>query len=397
MTRAEPRARGRTADSLARAGGDTLHRSALVWDAHADTLHRALVEGYDPGTRSPGHCDLDRWHDGGVRVQVLAIWVDPIFLPDHALRRALQQVDVCYRLIESYPDRVALARTADDVRRITADGRLAVMLALEGGAVILDDVAMLRAFHRLGVTSMTLTHSATTGWADSSTDTPRWHGLNDLGRSIIREMNSLGMVVDVSHVSDDAVRDVLAVSRAPVIASHSCCRALCDMPRNLPDELLRDIATAGGVVGINFYPPFLDEAARDAMLHGAGDLLRLLNEPVQAPAEYLDELAAQRHSAFLAVQGIPPVPMERVLDHIDHAAAIAGIDHVGLGSDFDGINATPAGLGSAAEYPAITRGLLARGYADDDVLKILGGNFLRVLEQVQDAAATMRLSNMVRI
>jgi membrane dipeptidase len=366
---------------------DTLHRSALVWDAHADTLHRALVEGYDPGLPSPGHCDLDRWLAGGIGVQVLAIWVDTIFLPDHALRRALQQVDVCYRLVEAYPDRVALARTAADVRRITADGRLAVLLALEGGAVILDDVAMLRAFHRLGITSMTLTHSAATGWADSSTDSPRWHGLNDLGRSIIREMNTLGMMIDVSHVSDDTVRDVLAVSHAPIIASHSCCRTLCDTPRNLPDDLLRDIAAAAGVVGINFYPPFLDETARDAMLHGAGDLLRLLNQPVHAEAASLDQLAAQRHSEFLAVQGIPPVSVDRVLDHIDHVVAVAGVDHVGLGSDFDGINAAPVGLSSAAAYPAITRGLLARGYADDDVLKILGGNFLRVLEQVQDAAA----------
>jgi membrane dipeptidase len=370
------------------AHADTLHRRALVWDAHADTLHRALVEGYDPGVRSPGHGDLDRWQHGGVRVQVLAIWVDPIYLPDHALRRALQQVDVFYRLAERYPDRVELARTADDVRRITDAGRLAVLLALEGGAVILDDPAMLRAFHRLGVTSMTLTHSATTGWADSATDTPRWNGLNDLGRDIIREMNRIGMIVDVSHVSDDAVRDVLAVSSAPVIASHSCCRALCEMPRNLPDELLRDIAATGGVVGINFYPPFLDEAARDAMLHGAGDLLRLLNEPVHVDAALLDEVAAQRHAAFLAVDGIPPVAIGRLLDHIDHAVAVAGIDHVGLGSDFDGINAVPFGLHGADDYPRITEGLLARGYAEPDVLKILGGNFLRVLEQAQSTIAT---------
>jgi membrane dipeptidase len=367
-----------------------LHRRALVWDAHMDTLHRALVEGYDPGTRSTGHADLERWREGGVRVQVLAIWVDTIYLPHHALRRALQQLDVCHRLAERYPDRVAIARTAADVRSITASGRLAVLLALEGGAVILDDLAMLRAFHRLGVTSMTLTHSASTGWADSSTDTPRWHGLNELGRGVIREMNRLGMVVDVSHVSDATVRDVLETSSAPIIASHSCCRALCDLPRNLPDTLLRDIAAGGGVIGVNFYPPFLDEHARDAMLGGAGDLLRLLNQPVDVEPARLDEVAAGRHRAFEAVEGIPAVPIDRVLDHIDHAVAIAGIDHVGLGSDFDGINATPAGLEGAQHFPRITEGLLARGYADEDVMKVLGGNFLRVLEQVQAAAGPHR-------
>jgi membrane dipeptidase len=360
-----------------------LHRSALVWDAHTDTLHRALIEGYDPGIRSAGHADLERWHDGGVNVQVLAIWVDTIYLPDHGLRRALQMLDVCYRLAERYPQRVGIARTADDVRRITADGRLAVMLALEGGAVLLDDLAMLRAFHRLGVVSVTLTHSASTGWADSSTDKPRWNGLNDLGRDVIREMNRLGMIVDVSHVSDDTVRDVLETSSAPIIASHSCCRALCDMPRNLPDALIRDIAAAGGVLGVNFYPPFLDEHARDAMLAGAGDLLRLLNEPVAVETLRLDAVAAERHHAFMAVEGIPAIPLDRVLDHIDHIVATAGIDHVGIGSDFDGINATPAGLEGAQHLPRITEGLLQRGYSDGDVAKVLGGNFLRVLEAVQ--------------
>jgi membrane dipeptidase len=364
-----------------------LHRRALVWDAHTDTLHRALVEGYDPGVRSAGHADLERWHEGGVNVQVLAIWVDTIYLPDHGLRRALQMLDVCYRLAERYPHRVGIARTADDVRRITADGRLAVLLALEGGAVILDDLAMLRAFHRLGVTSVTLTHSASTGWADSSTDKPRWNGLNDLGRDVIREMNRLGMIVDVSHVSDDTVRDVLETSSAPIIASHSCCRALCDMPRNLPDTLIRDIAAGGGVIGVNFYPPFLDEHARDAMLAGAGDLLRLLNEPVAvepAPGRGGRRAAPRvhgrgRHPRHPA--GPRPRPHRPRRRH-------AGIDHVGIGSDFDGINATPAGLEGAQHLPRITEGLLQRGYSDDDVMKVLGGNFLRVLEAVQANAAT---------
>jgi membrane dipeptidase len=367
-----------------------LHERALVWDAHMDTLHRVLIEGHDIGRRSHGQADLDRWHAGGIDVQVLAVWVDSIYVPHHAMRRALQQIDIFHRLADSHPDRIELARSADDVRRITDSGRLAALLALEGGAVINDDLALLRTLHRLGVSSVTLTHSASTTWADSSTDVPRWQGLNDLGRDIIREMNRLGMVVDVTHVSDDTVCDVLAVSRAPIIASHSACRALCDHPRNLNDALICDIAAGGGVIGINFYPPFLDEAARDAMTGGAGDLLHMLNQPVTVEPDRLDEVAAERHRAFQAVDDIPGVPLERVLDHIDYAVAIAGADHVGLGSDFDGINAWPHGLESADRFPRITEGLLARGHTVTDVMKILGGNFLRVLEQVHDAAAAAR-------
>lgn len=363
-----------------------LHASALVWDAHMDTLHRAQVEGHDISRRSACDADLDRWQAGGIRAQVLALWVDPIYLPHHAMRRALNQLDIFFSLAEAHPHRVELATSAADVRRIAGSGRLAAMLALEGGAVFNDDMAQLRALHRLGVRSVTLTHSASTTWADSSTDAPRWRGLNELGRSVIREMNRLGMVVDVTHVSDDTVLDVLETSRAPVIASHSNARALCDHPRNLHDDLLRGIAASGGVVGVNFYPPFLDETARDAMTGGAGDLLHTLNQPVQVEPDRLDAVAAERSAAFNSVDNIPTVPLERLLDHIDHIVAVAGIDHVGLGSDMDGINAWPAGLRTADDFPRITEGLLRRGYAEADVLKVLGANFLRVLESVQDAA-----------
>jgi membrane dipeptidase len=367
-------------------GAAALHERALVWDAHMDTLHRALLGGHDISRRSPCDGDLDRWAAGGINVQVLAVWVDTIYVPHFAMRRALNQIDVFYRLAEAAPERVELARTASDVRRITGSGRLAALLALEGGAVINDDMAQLRTLHRLGVSSVTLTHSASTTWADSSTDAPRWRGLNELGSSMIREMNRLGMVIDVTHVSDDTVLDVLESSRAPIIASHSNARALCDHPRNLTDELIVAIAESGGVIGVNFYPPFLDERARDAMLGGAGDLLGMLNRPVQVEPEGLDVLAAERSAAFQAVDDIPSVPLDRLLDHIDHIARVAGVEHVGLGSDMDGINAYPEGLRTAEDFPRITEGLLARGYAADEITKILGGNFLRVLEEVQDAA-----------
>jgi membrane dipeptidase len=360
-----------------------LHEHALVWDAHMDTLHRALVGGHDISRRSACDGDLDRWRSGGIDVQVLAIWVDTIYLPHHGMRRALAQIDIFHRLADDNPDRIELARTAADVRRITGDGRLAALLALEGGAVFNDDLAQLRALHRLGVMSVTLTHSASTTWADSSTDTPRWRGLNEFGRQVVRELNRLGIVVDVTHVSDDTVLDVLEVSRAPIIASHSNARTLCDHPRNLTDDLVRAIAGAGGVIGVNFYPPFLDRTARDAMLGGAGDLLRLLNRPVDVTPERLDRVAAERNAAFQAVADIPSVPLDRLLDHIDHLVTVAGIDHVGLGSDMDGINAYPEGLRTADDFPRITAGLLQRGYHEPDVRKILGENFLRVLEACQ--------------
>jgi membrane dipeptidase len=362
-----------------------LHRRALVWDSHMDTVLRAMVDGYEPDEAAPGHADLERWRRGGIRVQVLAIWVDTIYVPHHAARRALQQIDWFLGFVARHADRIAHARSAEDVRRITESGRLAALLALEGGAAIQSDLALLRTFHRLGVASMTLTHSASLGWADASTDAPRSHGLSPFGREVIREMNRLGMVVDVSHTSDATVRDVLAVSRAPVIASHSACRALCNHPRNLDDDLLRAIAAAGGVVGINFYPGFLDDGAR-AALEAAGDLLQTLNRPVAVEADRLDVVAADRHRSFFADTSLPPVPLARLLDHIDHAVAVMGTDHVGLGSDFDGINATPVGLGGVQDFPRITEGLLDRGYSGHDILAILGGNFLRVHEEAQALA-----------
>jgi len=223
-----------------------VHERALVWDAHMDSLQRVLIEGVDLGQKGDAQADLVRWKEGGVDVQVFAVWVDTVYGKYHAARRSLQQIDAFHRLLDKYPDRIELARTGDDIRRIVSGGKLAALLAIEGGLSIQNDLALLRTYRRLGATSMTLTHSATIDWADSSTDRARWHGLNDVGRDVIREMNRLHMVVDVSHVSDETVRDVLEVSTDPIIASHSSVRALCNHPRNLPDALIRAIADAGG-------------------------------------------------------------------------------------------------------------------------------------------------------
>ena len=353
-----------------------------TFDAHCDSLQRVVIDQADLARFPSGQADLARWKKGSVGAQVFAVWIDTLYVPHHAARRAFQQIDALYNLLERYPDRVALARSTRDVRSIARSGRLAALLSIEGGDAIQEDLGLLRTYHRLGATSMTLTHSRTTSWADSSTDSPRWGGLNDFGRSVIREMNRLRMLVDVSHTSDATVEAVLTVSQQPIIASHSSCRALCSHPRNLSDDLLKAIARSGGVIGINFYAEFLDQGYHDEMKARKKDLLGSLNQPQAVPPEDLDRIAADRMRTFFSEQ-LPRPPFERILDHIDHAVGIAGINHVGIGADLDsGPIPTPEGFDDVRDYPKVARGLVGRGYSDRDVRKIMGENFLRVLKDV---------------
>ncbi|MCP3959842.1 MAG: membrane dipeptidase [bacterium] len=368
-----------------------VHRDAIVFDAHTDSLQRVLVSGDDLGQRTGGdplveRGDFPRFREGGVNAQVFAVWVDTIFLPDHGVRRAFQQIDAFHRMLEANPDAVAFARGRDDVEAAVAGGKLAALLSIEGGDAIGGDLGILRIFHRLGASSMTLCHSRSTDWVDSSTDEPRWNGLSGFGVEVLREMNRLGMAIDVSHTSDAAVRQAIEVSRAPVIASHSNCRALCDHPRNLSDELLAAIAECGGVVGINFYSGFLDQAYRDLFLETYGDVFAGFNQPPTVPREELEDLARERLYQ-IGKDDLPRPPFETLLDQIDHAVEHAGIDHVGLGGDLDLPHmSTPAGLDDVTAYPLITAGLVDRGHSREDVVKILGENFLRVLADVQSAA-----------
>ncbi len=367
----------------------TLHQDALVLDAHTDTLQRVLMDDVDVGIRSEAdplveRADLPLYREGGVNAQIFAIWVDTIYLPDHGVRRAMQQIDAFHRVLDQHPDQVRLARTGSDVRRIVDDGKFAALLSIEGGDAIESDLGVLRLFHRLGASSMILCHSRTTDWVDSSTDAPRWNGLNDFGREVIREMNRLRMVVDVTHTSDDAVRDALEVSTAPVIASHSCCRALTDHARNLTDELLEAIAKSGGVVGINFYSGFLDQDYLDAFNAKYKDVLVGLNTPPDVPTEELDAVARERVYTITR-HDVPRPPFDRILDHIDHAVGVAGIDHVGLGTDLDvPYLSTPEGFDDVTHFPRVTEGLVRRGYADEEIRKILGENFLRVFSEVTE-------------
>ncbi len=374
---------GSRADTAVSERARALHQDSIVLDAHNDSVQRILIDGVDLGVRSDaGQADLPRFREGGLNVQVFAVWVDTVYLPYHAVRRTMQQLDALHDFLETYPDQVELARTASDARRIVANGKLAAFVAIEGGDAIQCDLGVLRMYHRMGASSMTLTHSRTTDWADSSTDEARWNGLNDLGREVIRELDRLHMVVDVSHVSDATVRDVLETTSSPIVASHSSCRALSDHPRNLSDEMLEAIADNGGVIGMNFYCEFTDQAYHDKMKARHVDLLGELNRPPEIPPEQLDDFAAERLRTFFKDR-LPRPPFERILEHIDHAVEVAGIDHVGLGADMDATDIPmPEGMDDVTDYPKITEGLLERGYAEGDVSKILGGNFLRVYEQV---------------
>ena len=365
-----------------------LQRSSVVVDTHNDILSFMYDEDYDVGESSAGkyHTDLARMKEGGLTAEFFSVYVDRSYAEKGgAARRALDLIDRVYRAAERHPAELMLAYSTDDIRRAKKQGRIAALMGIEGGHAIEDSLEALRDFYRLGVRYMTLTHNNTNNWADSCCDKATHNGLSDFGKEVVREMNRTGMLVDVSHVSDKTMSDVLDVSTAPVIASHSSARALADRPRNIPDDLLRRIAKNGGVVMINFYPAFISmdyynaDRARDERLKSQRDALR---------AQYKDD--AKRLEAELKkltdANPIPKVPLSVLIDHFDHVAKVAGIDHVGIGSDFDGVPDLPAGMDDIAHLPAITYELLRRGYSEADVRKVLGENFMRAFAQAERVA-----------
>jgi membrane dipeptidase len=359
-----------------------LHRDALVWDCHNDLVYRVLYEKLDIGSRlAAGHVDIPRLKEGQVDVQTVALFVQNFLYPDKCARQAFQMIEAMRAAIEKNSDSVDLARTGADVERIVREGKIAMPLAIEGGHAIEDDLELLRKFHSMGVSSMTLTHNISHGWADSSGDKPRWGGLNDLGRKVVAEMNRIGMVIDISHVSDETFFDVMETSEDPVIASHSGCRALNPHHRNVSDEMLRALARNGGVIGIVFVLPFLTPEYDTAM----SELSAISRPWLQKlpPIEDLDLRIAVEHlqaGQDWPMENLPTI--EDVLDHIEHAVKIAGVDHVGLGADMYPRTPSPVGIRGVQDYPNITRGLKNRGYSDEDIRKILGGNFLRVWKEV---------------
>jgi membrane dipeptidase len=329
----------------------------------------------------PMHTDIPRLRKGHVGGQFWSVYVPTSLKGSEAVQAVFEQIDVVHRMVARYPDVFAMAYTASDVERIHASGRIACLIGMEGGHSIGDSLAVLREGYRCGARYMTLTHFNNTDWADSATDVPVHGGLTKFGREVVREMNRLGMLVDLSHVSDKTMRDALETTEAPVIFSHSSARALCNHVRNVPDGILRKVAANGGIVMVNFNPGFVSEAVRLWEVPLQGELRRFGTlSPSEATKAWNDmRVWSAQHPG-------PKATLAQVADHIEHIRDVAGIDHVGLGSDFDGISRTPAGLEDVSKYPALIAELLRRGWPAEDVRKVAGENILRVMREVEAAA-----------
>ena len=351
---------------------------AIGIDAHIDTIQRVMM-GEDLGQRhDTGHVDLPRLREGEMHAPFFAFWVPVFFQGAEAVRRTLDLRDAMQSVLDKYKDQIELAITAADIERIVNSHKISAFLTIEGGHTIDDDLRVLRMYYRLGIRSMTLTHARNTNWADSSSDTPAHNGLTEFGKEVVREMNRLGMIVDLAHVSDKTFYDALAVTTKPVIVSHSSMRAISNVPRNVSDEMVRALANNGGVVGINFGMGFINPKDADKLKSAT-------NAEAEAPSltgKALDAYAAENAQELFAKRVSVVATVEDVADHVDHAVKMAGIDHVGIGSDFDGIAATANGLEDVSKMPALIAVLLKRGYSERDLKKILGDNVLRVVRDV---------------
>ena len=363
-----------------------LHFRSLVIDTHVDTTQRLLSGDFDLGAaHADGSIDIPRMREGGVGAIFFAVWVPGTVTGAEAVKRALAQIEAVHASVARHSRDLVLARSASNILSARAAGRIAVLLGLEGGHMLNHDLGVLRQYSELGVRYMTLTHMRNTDWADASTDAPLHNGLSDFGRDAIREMNHLGMAVDVSHASDKAVADVLATSAAPVFASHSSCHAICATPRNLRDDLIRAIAAKGGLIQINFHMGFISQIFRDAENAGAQFEREIEAEVKRRVGDDHGRFMIEADNVVreMVAQGkLPRVDWTHIPDHIDHAVRIAGADRVGLGSDFDGAN-MPYGMEDASHLPQITDALLDRGYSEDDIRRILGGNVLSFLQNVE--------------
>ena len=369
----------------------SVHASALLIDTHADTPQRFVDERWDfVSELGSGHLNLTTARSGNLAAEFFAIWPEPAAWKGRFAHRTLALIDGVLEQVRRHPAELALCTSPTEILAARAAGKFAVLMGIEGGHAIENSLALLRIYYRLGVRYMTLTWANSNDWAESSGDLrpegdPLPRGLTNFGSEVVAEMNRLGMMIDVSHVSDQTFADVLAATRTPVIASHSCARALCNSPRNLTDDQLRALAANGGVCMVNFYAAFVDEEYRQAVLtikaersaaHAAlAAEYAARNEPVPfASSNQIDREFAAR---------LPRPPFESLIEQFEHILRVAGIDHVGIGSDFDGISALPEGIDSAADLPKITAALLARGYSADDLHKILGGNLMRVFSDIQ--------------
>src|SRR5712664_312591 len=376
----------RADDSAARAR--RLHFSAIVVDTHDDTTQRFLDGDFDLMPRnSAGSIDIPRMKEGGLGAIFFSIWIPSKVTGPDAVNRAMTQIDAVREQVRKHPKDMTLATTAAEVREARKQGKIAALIGLEGGHMINSSLGVLRSYAALGVRYMTLTHSGNDEWADSSTDKAVHNGLTDFGKDVIREMNRLGVMVDISHVSDKTFYDALEVSRAQLLASHSSCRAICAATRDMSDQMMTDLAAKGGVVQINYHVGFLSQEFRNAEKADPKINESIAKEVTQRCGSDGNEgcmlMEGDRITREYVAKGmLPRVEFAKIIEHIDHAVKVAGIDHVGLGSDFDGAN-MPYGMEDATNHPKITEALLQKGYSEGDVKKILGENTLRVMAEVE--------------
>ncbi len=405
-SRASEKTRPLTHKSAAHQDPLAVHRAAIVIDTHADTTQRLLDENYDLAQPlSGGHLNFEAAKKGNLGAEFFSIWVEPKQYKGQYAHRTLQLIDAVYQQAARHPDQMRMAFSPEDILAAHREHKLAALMGIEGGHSIENDLGLLRDYYRLGVRYMTLTWSNSNDWADSSGDIndksiPHTEqGLTEFGKDVVYQMNRLGMMVDVSHVADRTFFRTLNLSRAPVIASHSSARALCAAPRNMTDDMLRALAINDGVVMVNFFSAFLSDDYRKASEAQRPEREKAIEA---AKAKLASEGKPVNEAALAPLEKewsakIPRPPFSILIDHIDHIAKVAGVDHVGLGSDFDGISSMPEGLDSAADLPKITQALMARGYSAADCDKILGGNFLRVFRKVQQVSKGLKDENRPRI
>ncbi len=360
----------------------SLHNRAIIVDGHCDTPYRLIrrnlhLEEHDPEAQ----VDLKSLRASGITASFFASYVPPFYAGRGAAQFAYRLIDLIHSEARRNPDVLTFCSDSSGIRKAKADGKTALMIGVEGGHAIEDSLDILRDFYSRGVRYLTLTHVNTNNWCDSSGDAPRHNGLTDFGRDVVRTMNDLGMIVDISHVSDPAYYAVLETTRLPVVATHSSCRALCRHPRNMTDDMLRDLAKNGGICMINFFSAFLNDRVAEVIMNSQK---RARGEAESGPEEMPDDATDwDLYLQWFNTLGCPQATLDDAADHIFHAAEVAGIDHVGIGSDFDGVPALPAGLQTATGLPLLTARLLERGMSETDVEKILGRNFLRVFEQIE--------------
>lgn len=393
---------------------DQVHRSAIVIDTHEDTPQRFVDDHWNLGDPlGDGQVNLDAIHKGNLSASFMSIWVEPDLYKGHYARRTLELIDSVHQQALKYPNQVKLVTSAEGIEAAHREHKYAMLMGIEGGHSIEDSLGLLRMYYDLGVRYMTLTWSNSNGWADSSGDdkdpnVPHTkEGLSEFGKDVVYEMNRLGMIVDISHVSDKTFYRTLVITRAPVIASHSAARALCDAPRNMTDDMLRAVAnygggpdSKGGVVMVNFYSGFISQKYRDAQLAQRDEVKKAeqaLKDKFKAEGKevtYSDISKLDRQYA----DRIPRPPLSDLIDQIDHIVKVAGIDHVGIGTDFDGVDGQlPEGIDSAADLPKVTEALMARGYSAEDCRKILGENFLRVFKEIEAVSKQLQAESRPRI